>query len=166
MLARFCFRFLWIAALAATASAQDIPTSLTCTSTAKASRDYGFMEKQWSGTIPPDPAKVFGISTVKQRLPNDPLREKVFSSLNTLSPVVRSITPPRQALGFPEGEAVEFKGTVVSRWTDSIFIMWQNDYGNKVWLAVVDLKHKKATVSQVFQGVTSIGIEAETLDCK
>jgi hypothetical protein len=166
MLTRLFFSIVWIAVLAAVASAQDSPTSLACTSNAKASRDYGFGEKQWSGTIPPEPAKVFGISTVKQRQPNDPLRDKVFSSLNTPTPVIRSITPPRQAIGFPEGEAVEFKGTVVSRLAEAVFIMWQNDYGNKVWLAALDLKHKKATVSQVFQGVTSIGIEAETLDCK
>lgn len=72
--------------------------------------------------------------------------------------MIRSITPPE--------EATEFKGTVVSRWDGSVFIMWQNDSGNKLWLAVVNLTHKKATVSQVFQGITSVGIEAETLDCK
>ena len=158
MLTRLCCALACVAALAGGASAQDSPTSLTCTSNAKASRDYGFTEKQWSGAIPPDPAKVFGISTVKQRQLSAPLRDKVFSSLNTSTPVIRSITPP--------GEAAEFKGTVVSRWADSVFIMWQNDYGNKIWLAVVNLTHKKATVSQVFQGITSVGLEAETLDCK
>lgn len=158
MFARLCVIFAYFAALTASAGAQDTPTSLTCTSNAKAQRDYGFTEKQWSGVIPPDAAKVFGISTVKQSQTSGPLRDKVFSSLNTSTPVIRSITPP--------GEAAEFKGTVVSRWADSVFIMWQNDYGNKIWLAVVDLTHKKATVSQVFQGITSVGIEAETLDCK
>lgn len=158
MLSRLCCSLACVAALAGGASAQHFPTSLACTSNAKASRDYGFAEKQWSGAIPPDLSKVFGISTAGQGQPNAILRDKVFSSLNTSTPVIRSITPP--------GEAAEFKGTVVSRWADSVFIIWQNDYGNKIWLAVVDLTHKKATVSQVFQGITSVGIEAETLDCK
>jgi hypothetical protein len=158
MLARLSMIFACFAAFTASAAAQDTPTSLACTSNAKASLDYGFGENQWSGAIPPDPSKVFGISTVRQGQPNAVLRDKVFSSLNTSTPVIRSITPP--------GEAAEFKGTVVSRWADSVFIMWQNDYGNKLWLAVVNLTHKKATVSQVFQGITSVGIEAETLDCK
>src|SRR5207249_2355233 len=97
---------------------------------------------------------------------SESLRDKIFSSLNTANPTIRSITPPRRTLGQPEEEAVEFKGDVVSRTVDAVFIMWRNDFGNKMWLAVVDLKQKKATVSQVFQGVTSVGIEAETLDCK
>ncbi len=158
MLARLCVMFACFAALTASTEAQDTPTSLACTSNAKASRDYGFGEKQWSGAIPLDPSKVFGISAVGQGQPNAVLRDKVFSSLNTSTPVIRSITPP--------SDAAEFKGTVVSRWADSVIIVWQNDYGNKIWLAVVDLTHKKATVSQVFQGITSVGIEAETLDCK
>jgi hypothetical protein len=166
MLTRLFCSLACVAALAGGASAQDSPTSLSCTSNAKASRDYGFTEKQWSGVIPPDPAKVFGISTVKQRQANFPLRDKVFSSLNTPTPVIRSITPPRPVTGQKEESAEEFKGTVVSRTADAVFVMWSNDFGNKAWLAVVDLRHKKATVSQVFQGLTSVGIEAETLDCK
>jgi hypothetical protein len=129
-----------------------------------ASRDYGFMEKQWFGAIPPDSSKVFEISTVKQRQTSRPLRDKVFSSLNTSTPTIRSITLPRDAL--PGEEAVEFKGAVVSREPDAVFLVWRNPPGNKVWLAVVDLRHKKAIVSQVYQGVISVGVEAETLDCK
>ena len=158
MLVRLCMIFACFAGLTASTEAQELPTSLTCTSNAKAARDYAFIEKQWSGAIPPDPSKVFEITTVKQRQTAGPLRDKVFSSLNTSTPTIRSITPP--------GEAVEFKGSVVSRWAESVFIIWQNDYGNKIWLAVVNLSDKKATVSQVFQGITSVGIEAETLDCK
>jgi hypothetical protein len=165
MLARICFGVACVVVLVKVASAQDSPTSLTCTTNAKASRDYAFMEKQWSGAIPPDPSKVFGITTVKQRQTVGPLRDKVFSSLNTSTPTIRSITPP-QGVFQPKEEAVEFKGTVISRERDAVFLVWRNDPGNKVWLAVVDLSHKKATVSHVFQGFTSVGVEAETLDCR
>jgi hypothetical protein len=166
MFIRLCLTVVYVGALAHDAGAQDLSSSLTCTSNAKASLDYGFMEKQWSDVIPPDPSNVFGISTVKQRQTSGPLRDKVFSSLNTSTPTIRSITPRRPELGQPEELAGEFKGTVVSRQTDVVFLLWRNDFGNKVWLAVVDLKYKKATVSQVFQGITSIGIEAATLDCR
>ncbi|MBI2206122.1 MAG: hypothetical protein HYU41_19980 [Candidatus Rokubacteria bacterium] len=37
---------------------------------------------------------------------------------------------------------------------------------NKAWLAAVDLPHRKATVTHVFQGATSLGGEVETLDCR
>jgi len=60
--------------------AEDFPTSLICTANAKASRDYGFREQQWSGIIPPNPSKVFGISTSRQK-EGGILRDKVFSVL-------------------------------------------------------------------------------------
>ena len=157
MLVQFCVSLACLVAFAGGASAQDTPTSLSCTSNAKASRDYGFKEKQWSGAIPPDPTIVLRISTVKQRQA-DLLRDKVFSSLNTQTPVIRSITPPRPQLGANEEHADEFNGTVVSRTGDAVFVMWRNDFGNKVWLAVLDLRHKKATVSQVFQGITWLAL--------
>jgi hypothetical protein len=124
------------AAFTASVAAQDMPTSLACSSNAKASRDYGFEENRWSGVIPPVASKVFGITTSRQGQQNAVLRDKIFSSLNTSTPVIRSITPP--------GDAAEFKGVVVSRWADSVFIMWENDHGNKIWLAVVNLTHKRA----------------------
>jgi len=56
--------------------AEDFPTSLICTANAKASRD-GFREQQWSGIIPPNSSKVFGISTPRQK-EGGILRDKVF----------------------------------------------------------------------------------------
>ena len=44
--------------------------------------------------------------------------------------------------------------------------MIEADFFNKVWLAAVDLTHRKAIVTQVVQGVTSVGGELETLDCR
>jgi len=40
------------------------------------------------------------------------------------------------------------------------------DFSNKVWLAAVDLRQRRVAMGQVFQGGTSVGVEAETLDCK
>lgn len=76
--------------------------------------------------------------------------------------MVRSIT--RYADGVDQGE--EFVSRVVSRTKDAIFLLWTNDFNNKVWLAVIELQRRKATVAQVFQGVTSVGGDFETLDCR
>jgi len=144
--------------------AAELPTALNCSSNAKAWRDYGFREKQWGGTIPPKPSKPFGIVTRPKPIEGYPLWDKVFSALDTQHPVIRSITP---ASDCAEEQAVEFKGTVVSRTENTVFMIWTNDggHGNKAWLAAIDLLHRKATISQLFGGVTSIGGEIETLDC-
>jgi len=144
--------------------AADLPTVLSCTLNARANRDFGFKEKAWMGPVPefgkkPDDSRPFMVATKSKEVI---LKQRIFSGLDTPRPVVRMVGPWGP---LPE-DAAEFTGAVVSRWTDSVFIVWQNDYGNKVWLAVVDLAHKKATVSQAFRGITSVGIEAETLDCR
>lgn len=150
---------------------QESTTTLSCTSNAKASRDYAFRESEWEG----GKAHVildrfigksaFDVS-IKEKERKDsimrPLRDKVFSGLNTKSPIVRSIT--RYSDGVEQAE--EFSGMVVSRASDTIFLMWTNDLHNKVWLAAVNLKHRKVALAQVFEGVTSVGGELETLDCR
>ena len=146
---------------------QELPTSLMCTSNAKASRDYGFFEKRWSGQAGHlvEPSRLFatGTRSSKTSWGQFDLRDKVFSGLNTQEPIVRSIT--RYEKG-PE-EAGEFVGRVVSRTPDAIFLVWTNAPNlNKVWLAAVDLAHRTVTVTHVFQGATSLGGELETLDCR
>jgi hypothetical protein len=143
--------------------ANELPSVLTCTSNAKASRDYGFLfEKRWLGIVGGKPNETFGVGT--QRVPNGQiLRDKVFSELNTARPTVRSIPP---AGGGQDEDAAEFVGTVLNRDVDSVWISWRNPPGNKVWLSVIDLQHKKAVVAQLFSGLTSVGGEIETLDCR
>ncbi len=142
-----------------------LPTSLTCTSNAKATRDYGFVEKRWMGQKGHmlEPSRTFVIIT-KNLERRGYLRDKVFSGLNTENPIVRSITRYEDGV---EG-AVELKARVVSRFSDAVFLIWTNPYPdpNKVWLAAIDLKHRKVTLTHVFQGATSVGGELETLDCR
>ena len=144
--------------LSTSVSAQSGPSSLVCRGNAKAWRDYGFTEKRWEGAG----RNVFATATLGAEVEGFPLRDKVFSALNTDKPVVRSITPPQP--GLPE-DAVEFEGRVVLRTAGEVFVTWTNDI-NKMWLAVIDLRNKKATVAHTFAGVTSIGGELETLDCR
>ena len=149
--------------IASVLEGQELPTVLACTSKAKASRDYGFSEKRWSGGPGEPSSRVFSISSPSSKTMwgQFGVRDMVFSSLNTKQPIVRSIT--RYAKGAEQ--AAEFVGQVVSRAHDAVFLVWTNEI-NKVWLAAVDLGHRKATVTQVFEGGTSIGGEVETLDCR
>jgi hypothetical protein len=74
------------------------------------------------------------------------LRDKVFSGLNTQTRTVRSIT--RYEKG-PE-EAAEFVSRVVSRTSDAVFLVWTNAPNqNKVWLAAIDLVHRRVTVTRL-----------------
>jgi hypothetical protein len=145
---------------------QELPATLTCLSNAKATRDYAFVEKRWEGEegntmfgLP----RMFKIQTRDSKVANAfySLRDKVFSGLDTDRPIVRSIT--RYTDGVDKGE--KFMGAVVMRTHDAIFLIWTNDI-NKMWLATVDLTHRRATLTQVFQGATSVGGEIETLDCR
>lgn len=159
----FAFRLLSLLAVASFCCAQnDRPTVLTCTANAKASRDYGFQEKEWMGTVGGGASHIFGVGT--KRTPNaEILRDRVFSGLNTARPAIRSITQSGTGQG---DSASEFVGTVLSRAFDSVWITWKNPAGNKVWLSVINLKHKRAVITELFEGATSVGGQLETLDCR
>ena len=149
------------------ASDQEMPSTLTCTSNAKAARDYGLSEKVWRGQkghmLSDDPSQPFEVGNKDSK--NQffyTLRDKVFSGLNTNDPMVLSITK------FVDGEPLkeDFDGIVVQRTSDAVFLIWRNPYRNKLWSAVVDLAERKAIVAQVYQGLSSLGGEVETLDCR
>ena len=154
---------LWLMVSLASVAGQELPTTLTCISNAKAWRDYTFVKKQWAGSLPAEASQPFGLATKAFQVKRGGLRDKVFSGLHTEKPIIRSITPPRRG---NREQAVEFIGRVVGRTEDTVFLVWSNDFHNKMWLAAVDLAHQKATITQVFQGVASMGGELETLDCR
>ena len=156
-----------LTAITCAGQGQELPTILTCTSNAKASRDYGFAERRWSGQPGHlvEPSRMFASSGTSSKTSwgQFELRDKVFSGLDTQAPTVRSIT--RYDKG-PE-QAAEFVARVVSRTPDTVFLLWTNAPNlNKVWLAAVDLTHRKVAVTHTFQGATSLGGELETLDCR
>jgi hypothetical protein len=151
--------------MAGLASADEKPTSLTCRSNAKAWREYltiGLQSTSERGGWNGQDERPFGIATTERPVVGMPLREKVFSGLQTETPVIRSITPQRGVV--PE-DAVEFKGRVLLRSATEVFITWSNDM-NKVWLAAVDLANRKVVVTHTVAGATSLVGELETLDCK
>jgi hypothetical protein len=157
----FCILF----AISLSVEGQEFPTSLTCTSNAKASRDYGFVEERWTG----EKGHLLDSSTMFRTFSRNnktswgqfKLRDKVFYNLDATKPIVRSITR------FQDGTKQEaaFVGRVVERTPSEVFIVWTNEF-NKVWLAAVDLEHRKVVVTHVFRGATSVGGEIETLDCR
>jgi hypothetical protein len=145
---------------------QELPTTIACMSNAKAVRDYAFVEKRWKGeegNAMFGSSPLFKIETRDSKVANAyfSLRDKIFSGLDTDRPIVRSIT--RYTDGVDQVE--EFLATVTMRTNDAVFLMWTNRI-NKIWLATVDLTHRRTTLTQVYQGITSVGGEIETLDCR
>jgi hypothetical protein len=141
--------------------AEEMVTSLVCTSNSRAWRDYSFLATRWEGPVG-SPTPTYGIVSRDKPSPSFPLRDKVFSALNTRTPVIRSITPPTKNA---DERAEEFVASVLLRSGSEIFLTWNNGI-NKVWTAVVDIANKKAVVTNVFRGATSTGGEIETLDCR
>jgi hypothetical protein len=127
---------------------------------AKVNRDYHFIKKTWVG--PDDkPSSTFITSLEKKSMI---LRNKIFANLNTESPVIKSISPSSEY--FPEGEIHEFSGKVINRTDKMVVIKWENPWRNKVWTAAIHLEHKVAIVTEYYNGMTSFGVNVETLDCK
>ncbi len=142
----------------------ELPTILNCKQNAAATRDFGFLEKKWMAGAS-DKGKTFEIAERDPSL-GRPFYDHVFTALDTESPVIRSTRLVPIKGRFEETSTAEFRGTVVSRTGDAVFFTWRNPPMNKVWLAALDLTHRKATVGYVFQGITSVGVQAQTLDCR
>lgn len=127
---------------------------------AKVNRDYHFIKKAWVGMN--DKSAPTFITNVEKK--DMVLRDKIFANLNTEFPMVTSISPPCEY--FPEGEIHEFSGIVIHRTDEIVVIKWENPFKNKVWTAAIHLEHKVAIVTEYYNGVTSFGVNVETLDCK
>jgi len=142
---------LFLLLLTACVYAQESQTILNCRCLEKINKDYVVDslitgEKNWT-----------------EFQSTEPLRDKVFANLDSDKPIIKSITPPHEY--FPEGEVHEFYGTVIHHSEDLIILKWENPFGNKVWIATINLKHKKAIVTESYNGLTSFGMNIEILDC-
>ena len=136
-------------------------TVLQCVSNSIANRDYHFAQNQWVDGKD-NPSQEF--KTGSKSKPNDlVMRDKIFSRIDTDKPIVKSMTPKTT---LTESETVEFVGSVLERTKSLITIEWKNPYQNKLWIATIDLQHKKAVVNHIYEGATSFGVNVETLDCK
>jgi hypothetical protein len=143
-------------------AAEEKPTVLQCVSNSIAHRDYHFSQHKWVGEKD-KPTNEFRTGTLAN--PNNLiLRDKIFSRLDTNKPIMKSITPKTKYVN--EEQVAEFEGLVLDRTDTLITIIWKNPYDNKFWFAAIDLKYKKAVVSHVYEGITSFGVDVETLDCK
>ena len=131
-------------------------TKLLCKSNAKTVREYGFREQRWEGhTDLTRDSKVAGVYYA--------LRDWTFSDLETPEPIVHV----RTRFVKRRDKVEELEGKIVGRShvNDAIFVSWTNDM-NKVSIASLDLKRRKAVLVKVFDGITSLGGEVETLDCR
>lgn len=143
-------------------AADEKSTVLQCKSNSIANRDYHFGQREWVDKSD-KPSNQFSTGTSSK--PNDlVMRDKVFTCLDTNKPIVKSITPKTKNVN--EEQVAEFEGMVIERTSTLLTIIWKNPYDNKFWFAAIDLKHKKAVVSHLYEGITSFGVDVETLDCK
>ena len=145
---------------------QELSTILTCASNAKASRDYAFNIKQWSGhrrhdLNPTQHFKIVRDRNEKNDLNQFILRDIRFVGLNTKNPTVVFITRFKTLKDLAE----DLEATVVERTSDSVSLVWSNGF-NKVWLGTIDLIHRKAIVTHIGQGATNIEGYLETFDCQ
>ena len=159
-----CFFFIFILIFNAIVlfAAEEKSTVLQCVSNSIAHRDYHFSQHAWVSEKD-KPTNEFRTGTLAN--PNDLiLRDKAFTRLDTNKPIIKSITPKTKYVN--EEQVAEFEGLVLDRTGSLITIIWKNPYDNKFWFAAIDLKHKKAIVSHIYEGITSFGVDVETFDCK
>jgi len=121
---------------------------------------------QWSGQSRHDlnrtqPFEIVTDRNAKHSWGQFLLKDKVFIGLNTKTPTVVSVRKYADGKDLVE----DLKATVVERTSDAVFLAWTNG-ANKAWLAAIDLNHRKAIVTNVAQGITSLVGELETLDCR
>lgn len=131
--------------------AQDDQTILNCKCLEKINKDYG------------TDSLLIGKQKWLEFENSEILRDKIFANINSDKPVIKSITPPRKY--FPDGEIHEFTGTIIHRVGDIIMLKWENPFGNKIWIATINLKYKKGIVTESYDGLTSFGMNIEILDC-
>lgn len=149
----------------ASAVAVDAAPSLNliCKSNAKAERAFAFINDTWETADRPVANTPFRSGHRADNVAELRFRDNVFSGLDTESPKVGAIIPSRDG---GESKRANFSATVVSRTKDSVSLLWRDGFDNKMWLGIVDLTRRKAAVSQVYQGATSLGVGVETFDCE
>jgi hypothetical protein len=92
----------------------------------------------------------------------------IFTGLNGEFPKVKAMRDYSDGVQ----KAVEFNAQLISNDNKTIFLTWNNgppineESANKVWLGAVDQINLKAVVSQVYHGATTLGINADSMNCK
>ena len=149
---------------ASTAFGQNDPVSiLRCKCNAKANRDFLFTNKEWVDQNN-KPSTSFGTGTRAE--PNGlVIYDKIFAGLTTNNPIVKSFAL-KETTRFKVDDIAEFSCSVLERGAQTVVITWKNPHGNKIWIAAIDLKNKKAIVTQLYEGLFSMGVDVETLDCE
>lgn len=157
----FIFAFIFTASAA---FGQDEPVSiLRCKCNAKANRDFLFTQKHWvDGNDNPSTSFTTGTRTEPNGLV---IYDKIFAGLTTNNPTVKSFAS-KDTTRYKVDDVVEFSGSVLERGVQTLVITWKNPSGNKVWIASIDVKNKKAIVTQLYEGLFSFGVDVETLDCE
>lgn len=135
--------------------------SFVCQPNAIANRDYSFNIKQWGdgitldksndnfGTLPKESIKKIGIKTI------------VFKNLYTDKPLIDRI------ISYEDGTTYKssFEGEVITLVGDFFLIKW-SIVADNTWIASINTKYKKATITNYYNGNLSFGTIVTSLDCE
>lgn len=136
---------------------------LHCKCNAKANRDFLFKSMEW---VDKNDMPTTSFRTGTRTEPNGlSIYDKVFAGLSTDNPTIIS-SALKETTFLKMGDIAEFSGSVLERNLQTVIITWKNPFGNKVWVASIDFENKKAIVTQFYNGLTSFGVNVETLDCE
>ena len=133
--------------------AVDQPEFFIGLSSARATRAYSYLKNEWVDHN--------GMSTdFFQKNPD--VKDRVFAYMNTDMPVVKDVVAPdEQAVG----RANESDAEVLHRTDALVIIKWQQPRDpNRVWIATIHPKYKKAIVYESFEDEGQFGVHIETLD--
>lgn len=135
--------------------------SLVCSSDSLAKRDYSYKNHAWGNGIELDEENSnFGIAN-KENQKGQLFKDYVFSKLDTLNPSIKSITI------YEDGKEVisNLEGKIIYSSANLLLIQW-NTVDYILWIATIDMKHKKAIISNHYDGIYSFGITVTNLNCK
>lgn len=135
--------------------------SLVCSTDSIANRDFSYKNNVWGDGIELDVKNSdFGIAN-KENPKGELFKNYEFSKLDTLHPTIKSITVYEDGQEFIKN----FEGKIIHTSENLLLIQW-NTVDYNLWIATINIKHKKATISNHYDGIHSFGISATSLNCK
>lgn len=134
---------------------------LVCESNAVAYRDFSFQTKQWGDGITLDKSSnKFGTES-KKNINELSIKNIIFLNLDTNTPSIKKVGK------YSDGKSYEsnFDGKIISALDDFILVKWETIEDN-TWIASINKKHNKATITNYYNGHFSFGTITYSLDCK
>ena len=136
-----------------------------CRMNAEATRDFAYHSGTWCGGINDCDSKA-SFQFKRFLLPNfgDISYREFLLSFNEKSKMVS--VKSFWLTGDDGKPADEFKASIVSRNSSTIYFIYANPSANKVHSYALNFKQNKLVAASVMDGATSLVVEAKTYDCE